>query len=113
MGWDSVSDSACPIARSLAIIGDRWTLLILRELALGNHRFDSLQARTGMSSHLLSTRLKRLEADAVIERRLYEERPPRYEYHATPKGRELDPLLSLLKTWGRKWEGDKARARAR
>jgi DNA-binding HxlR family transcriptional regulator len=106
MSWDEVSDSVCPIARSLALVGDRWTMLILRELGMGSHRFDALQAQTGMSSHLLTLRLKRLESDGVIERRQYNERPPRYEYHKTQKGRELDPMLMMLRTWGRKWEHD-------
>jgi len=106
MSWDEVNDSVCPIARSLALVGDRWTMLILRELGMGSHRFDALQAQTGMSSHLLTLRLKRLESDGVIERRQYSERPPRYEYHKTQKGRELDPVLMMLRTWGRKWEYD-------
>ncbi|PRY04473.1 helix-turn-helix domain-containing protein [Paraburkholderia sp. BL25I1N1] len=104
MSWDAVCESVCPVARSLAIVGDRWTLLIMRELVLGVHRFDELQAQTGMSSHLLTTRLKRLEADGVIERRLYNERPPRHEYHQTQKGKELDPILMALRSWGQKWE---------
>lgn len=106
MSWDEISDSVCPIARALALVGDRWTMLILREFMMGSHRFDELQAQTGMSSHLLHTRLRRMEADGLIERRLYRERPARYEYHLTPKGQELDPLLMMLRTWGRKWEGD-------
>jgi DNA-binding HxlR family transcriptional regulator len=81
-------------------------MLILREFIMGVHRFDELQAQTGMSSHLLNTRLRRMEADGLVERRLYRERPPRYEYHLTPKGHELDPVLMMLRTWGRKWEGD-------
>jgi DNA-binding HxlR family transcriptional regulator len=106
MSWDEVSDSVCPIARSLAIVGDRWTMLILREFSMGVHRFDELQAHTGMSSHLLTSRLKRMEQDRIVERRLYNERPARYEYHLTQKGKELDPVLMMLRTWGRKWEGD-------
>ena len=106
MSWDEVSDSVCPIARSLALVGDRWTMLILRELSMGVHRFDELQAQTGMSSHLLTVRLKRLESDGIIERRIYHERPARYEYHPTQKGRELDPLLMMLRSWGNKWEFD-------
>lgn len=106
MSWDEVSDSVCPVARSLALIGDRWTMLILRELSMDVHRFDDLQAQTGMSSHLLTQRLKRLEQDEIIEKRLYNERPPRYEYHVTEKGQDLDPLLMMLRTWGRKWQGD-------
>ena len=109
MSWDSACESVCPIARSLAVVGDRWTLLIMRELSLGVHRFDDLQAQTGMSSHLLSTRLRRLEQDGVIERQLYIERPPRYEYHATKKGKELDGVLMLLRSWGQKWQTDEPR----
>ena len=106
MGWDEISNSYCPIARALALVGDRWTMLIMMEMVRGQHRFDDLQALTGMSSHLLSTRLKRMEADGLIERRAYSERPPRYEYYATKKGQGLDPVLLMLRSWGRKWEGD-------
>jgi DNA-binding HxlR family transcriptional regulator len=106
MSWDEVSGSVCPVGRSLALVGDRWTLLILRELGMGTHRFDELQAQTGMSSHLLTTRLKRLERDGIVERRQYSARPLRYEYHATAKGKELDPVLMMLRSWGRKWQGD-------
>src|SRR5947209_15441482 len=105
MSWDDVAESLCPIARACSVVGDRWTLLILRELALGTRRFDDLQAQTGMSSHLLSTRLKRLEQDGVIERALYSERPPRYEYERTAKGKELDQVLLLLRAWGLKHGG--------
>lgn len=103
MSWDHVCDSVCPIARALAVVGDRWTLLILRELSLGVHTFDELQAQTGMSSNLLNVRLKRLIADSVIEKQQYSERPPRYEYHTTEKGKELDPVLMVLRSWGQKW----------
>lgn len=102
MSWDSVADSLCPIARSLGVVGDRWTLLIMRELIMRNHRFDEIQAQTGMSSHLLSTRLKRMEEDGIVERRQYSKRPPRYEYYQTPKGKELDQVILLLRAWGMK-----------
>ncbi|MDB6052369.1 MAG: hypothetical protein JWR17_5115 [Pseudomonas sp.] len=100
MGWDEVGSTVCPVAKSLSVIGDRWTLLIMRELSLGVRRFDDIQAQLGASSYLLSTRLKRLEKDGVIERRLYNEKPQRYEYHATAKGRALDPILLMLRAWG-------------
>ncbi len=101
MGWeDEVGSTVCPIAKSLSAVGDRWTLLIMRELSLGVRRFDDIQAQLGASSYLLSTRLKRLEKDGIVERRLYSERPERYEYHATPKGRGLDPILLMLRAWG-------------
>lgn len=103
MNWEEISGSLCPIARTLAVVGDRWTLLILRELAMGNSRFDEIQAQTGVSSFLLSTRLKRLEHDGVIERRQYTDRPPRYEYFATDKGKEFDAILLSMRDWGVRW----------
>lgn len=106
MAWDTVCDSVCPIARALAVVGDRWTLLLMRELSMGTHRFDGLQAQTGMSSHLLTSRLQRLVQDGLVERIAYQDKPPRYEYLATEKGKELDPILMMLRSWERKWEGD-------
>ena len=105
MGWAEVGDTVCPIARALAVVGDRWTVLILRELFLGVKRFEEFQAQTGMSSHLLSTRLKRLEGDGIVARHQYSNRPPRHEYRLTSKGLDLYPLLLSLKSWGEKWGG--------
>jgi DNA-binding HxlR family transcriptional regulator len=105
MAWEDICDSLCPIARALAVVGDRWTLLILRELNLNVRRFDDIQAQTGMPPHLLSTRLKRLEADGIIERRRYCEHPPRHEYFTTPKGQDFDAVLLTLRSWGLKWGG--------
>ena len=105
MGWQDVGDSLCPVARALAVVGDRWTVLIVRELFLGTRRFEEFQAQTGMSSHLLSTRLKRLESDGIVRRKRYSERPPRFEYRLTAKGLDLYPLLLSLKAWGEKWSG--------
>jgi DNA-binding HxlR family transcriptional regulator len=105
MGWDDIGESVCPIARSLAVLGDRWTMLIIRELFLGTRRFDAFQTQTGMSSHLLSTRLKRLEDDGVIERRLYQTRPRRYEYRLTTKGKDLHGVVLALRAWGLRWCG--------
>lgn len=103
MAWAEIGNSVCPIARALAVVGDRWTMLILRELFLGTRRFEEFQLQSGMSPHLLSTRLKRLEADGVVSRRLYSERPARHEYRLTHKGLDLYPLLLGLKSWGEKW----------
>lgn len=105
MRWDDIGASLCPIARALAVVGDRWTLLILRELGMGMRRFEEVQAQTGMSSHLLSTRLKRLKEAGVVEWHLYSIRPARYEYSATTKGKELDAVLLALHAWGQKWGG--------
>lgn len=105
MSWSDAANSVCPIARGLAVVGDRWTMLVLRELFLGGRRFDDLQAQTGMSPHLLSVRLKRLEQDGVLARRQYSERPTRHEYRLTDKGLDLYPVLLALKGWGEKWGG--------
>ena len=103
MGWDEVADSVCPIARSQAVLGDRWTMLLIRELFLGTRRFDAFQAQTGMSSHLLSQRLKRLEQGGIVERQQYQARPPRYEYRLTAKGKDLHSVLLALRAWGMRW----------
>src|SRR5579862_9793450 len=76
----------CPIAATLGIIGERWTLLAIRELAYGVHRFDQIAAYTGASRDVLAERLRKLEEFQIVERRRYSERPPRYEYHLTDKG---------------------------
>lgn len=105
MSWSEVADTVCPIARALAVVGDRWTLLVLRELFLGTRRFDDLQAQTAMSPPLLSSRLKRLQADGVLTRCRYSERPVRHEYRLTDKGLAFYPVLLALKGWGEAWGG--------
>lgn len=105
MGWDDIGESVCPIARSLAVLGDRWTMLIVRELFLGTRRFDAFQEQTGMSSHLLSARLKRLEGEGIVERRAYQVRPSRYEYRLTEKGKDLHGVVLALRAWGLRWCG--------
>jgi DNA-binding HxlR family transcriptional regulator len=92
----------CPVARSLAIIGERWTILVLRDLILhGPRRFqDFEQSLAGISPNTLSARLKTLEEHDIVERRFYAEHPPRAEYLLTEKGRELRPVLRALKDWG-------------
>ena len=105
MGWGNTSESFCNIARSLSVVGDRWTLLIMREISLRNRRFEEIQAQTGMSSHLLATRLKRLEEDKIIERHVYSARPLRHEYFATPKGKDLDAVMLALRNWDLRWGG--------
>ena len=103
---DGDSDSYCNVARSLAVVGDKWTLLIMREILLGVRRFEEMQAQTGMSSHILSTRLRRLEEDGIIERRVYNAKPLRHEYHATPKGKDLDEIMLALRNWDLRWRAD-------
>ncbi len=93
----------CPIAATLGIIGERWTLLAIRELAYGVHRFDQIAAYTGASRDILAERLRKLEEFQIVERHQYSERPPRYEYHLTDKGADLLPVLIALGQWGTKW----------
>src|SRR3954470_815264 len=82
--------SACPVACTLDLVGDRWTLLVVRDLLLGKTRFgDFLQSSEGIPTNILTERLKRLEEAGLITTSQYSEHPPRYEYHLTPEGREL------------------------
>jgi DNA-binding HxlR family transcriptional regulator len=90
----------CSIARTLEVVGDRWTLLIIRDVALGHRRFDEFLTSLGIASNVLTDRLSRLVAEAILERVPYNRRPERFEYHFTKKGRELGvPLLALMQ-WG-------------
>jgi DNA-binding HxlR family transcriptional regulator len=92
----------CPIARSLELVGERWTILILRDLVrFGPRKFHEFeQSLPRISPNTLSARLKRLEEAGIIERRFYEQHPPRAEYLLTDKGRELRPVLRALFEWG-------------
>jgi DNA-binding HxlR family transcriptional regulator len=95
---------SCPVARTLEIIGDRWTILIIRDLLLkGPRKFHDFESSLqGISPNTLSARLKTLEEANLVERRLYEQHPPRAEYLLTARGRELGPVLRALKDWGLK-----------
>ena len=100
-------DLKCPVARALDIIGERWTILILRDLFLdGPRKFaDFEQSLAGISATTLSARLKKLEEHAILARRFYADHPPRAEYLLTDKGRTLGPILKLLLDWGTKHAG--------
>jgi DNA-binding HxlR family transcriptional regulator len=90
----------CSIARSLEVLGERWTLLIVRDVLLGLRRFDDFQHSLGVARNVLTDRLARLVETGVLERVPYQQRPPRYEYQLTPMGRELAvPIVSLMH-WG-------------
>ena len=95
------------MARTLDVIGERWTALVLRDLFLhGPRRFQDLQASlAGVAPNTLSARLKDLETKGIVERRLYSEHPPRLEYQLTAKGRTLGPVMKALREWGRKQPG--------
>jgi DNA-binding HxlR family transcriptional regulator len=92
----------CPVARTLDIIGERWTILLLRELLLrGPQRFQDFQtAFPGVAPNTLSTRLKEMESNGIVQRQLYNERPPRLEYVLTDKGWSLGPVVKAMRDWG-------------
>jgi DNA-binding HxlR family transcriptional regulator len=94
---------SCSIATALTFLGEKWALLVVRELALGVRRFDEIQRNTGAPRDILTSRLRRLEEAGVLERRQYQERPARFGYHLTPAGKELRPILLSLAAWGEKW----------
>jgi len=96
---------SCPVARALDIVGERWSLLILRDLnRKGALRFQELeQGLAGLAPNTLSARLKLLEAEGVVATRLYEQHPPRYEYYLTEKGKALAPVLKALYAWGERY----------
>jgi DNA-binding HxlR family transcriptional regulator len=96
-------DTLCPVGRSAAVIGDRWSVLVLRELFSDSHRFEEIQAQTGATPQMVAARLKALEADGIIERRIYNERPLRHDYHLTEKGEALFPVFLALRAWGETW----------
>jgi DNA-binding HxlR family transcriptional regulator len=90
----------CSIARALEVVGERWTLLIIRDVLLGLRRFDELQESLGIARNVLTDRLNRLVDEGVLERVLYSERPKRYEYQVTKKGLDLNVALTALRQWG-------------
>jgi DNA-binding HxlR family transcriptional regulator len=90
----------CSIARALEIVGERWTLLIIRDAFLGLRRFEEFQENLGIARNVLTDRLNRLVEEGVLERVRYSEQPERYEYHLTEKGRGLDVALAGLRQWG-------------
>ena len=97
----------CSIARALEVVGERWTLLIVRDAFLGLRRFDEFQANLGIARNVLTDRLNRLVAEGILERVPYNRRPERFEYRLTPKGRELNLALAGLRQWGDKYVSEK------
>jgi DNA-binding HxlR family transcriptional regulator len=94
------NDQVCSVARSLEVIGERWTLLIMRDVFLGRNRFDALVESLGVTRTVLTKRLGHLVTEGVLVKRAYQERPERFEYLPTAKGRELYPIIALLTMWG-------------
>ncbi len=98
MKWSDLQTEACPIARSLSVIGDRWTLLIIRDCFVGVSRFDDLQKSLGLTRHVLADRLAKLVDTGVLEKQAYASR--RYDYKLTSRGQALAPILDKLYDWG-------------
>jgi DNA-binding HxlR family transcriptional regulator len=93
-------NQTCSIAGALEVVGERWSLLIVRDVLLGLRRFDEIQANLGVARNVLHTRLQHLEREGVLERRRYQDRPPRHEYFLTDKGLDLWPAIVALMQWG-------------
>ncbi len=95
--------SKCPIACSLDLVGDRWTLLVVRDLMRGLSRYGEFVAQPeGIPTNILASRLVQLEARSLVTRKRYQDNPPRYEYGLTPAGRSLAPVVAALAMWGQK-----------
>ena len=93
---------ACSVAQCLELIGEWWTMLVVRDAFMGVRRFDEFQERLGISRNILSQRLNKLVAAEILSKRPYQDNPPRYDYLLTGKGRDLWPLLTALRQWGDK-----------
>lgn len=106
MKWSEIAAQECSIARTLSVVGDSWTMLIVRELFNGNGRFNGLLDATQAPPAILSERLAALERDDVIVKDPYSARADRFEYRLTPKGRDLYPVLISLMAWGDRWMTD-------
>jgi len=100
MRWEELEQQPCSLARTLSVVGDRWTLLVLRESFLGIRRFDELEKRLGITRHVLAERLKKLVEAGVLDKVAYQQRPLREEYCLSAKGRDLYPAIMALVNWG-------------
>ena len=100
----SFSGMRCSIAGALELIGDRWALLVIRDLSLGLSRYDDLRDSTGIPAATLASRLKHLAASGIVERVRYQDRPPRDEYRLTAMGRDLWKVSVALREWGDRWD---------
>lgn len=110
MKHTSMAGMDCAIARTLDVVGEWWSLLIIRDALLGARRFEEFKG-SSIADNILASRLKRLTAEGVLERRLYQPHPARYEYLLTEKGVALLPVIAALRAWGREWtSGPDARA---
>jgi len=100
MRWNELSEENCSMARTVSVIGDRWTLLILRDCFLRVRRFEDFQGRLGITRPILANRLKKLVDEFVLVKVPYQQRPLRYEYRLTQKGLDLYPIVMAIVHWG-------------
>jgi DNA-binding HxlR family transcriptional regulator len=98
----SLAAVACPIARTLDLVGEWWTLLLIRDALQGARKFEDFKS-SGIADNILAARLKKLTAAGIFERRRYQRRPDRYDYLLTEKGMELASVVFALRAWGRRW----------
>ena len=108
MRWRDIGDMHCSVARTLSVVGDRWTLLILRDAFLRTRRFEDFQTSLGITRHRLADRLAKLVEAGIFERVRYQEAPERFEYRLTEKGRDLYPVIASLVAWGDRWMAGKS-----
>ncbi|MEO9943775.1 MAG: helix-turn-helix domain-containing protein [Paraglaciecola sp.] len=106
MRWEETSNQVCSVARATSIFGDRWTLIILRQLFLGMRKFSDIQQALGITKHRLADRLGRLTDENIVFKYLYDERYKRYEYRLTEKGVDLYAVILTIGQWGDKWASD-------
>lgn len=100
MKWSDLPEAHCSVARSVAVIGDRWTLMILRDCFLGVRRFEAFEQRLQISRSIIADRLKRLVDEGVLARTAYQDKPRRHEYRLTDKGLALHPVIMAIVHWG-------------
>ncbi|MEQ6291901.1 winged helix-turn-helix transcriptional regulator [Vogesella sp. GCM10023246] len=105
MDYENSCDNPCPIARSLAVAGDAWSILILRDAHAGLTRFDQFRKSLGIAPTMLTRRLAALTEEGLLEKRRYSEHPPREEYLLTAAGRDFLPVLFMIGAWGRQYRG--------
>lgn len=100
MRWHELRSEACSVARTVSVIGDRWTILVLRDCFMRVRRFEDFQSRLGITRHVLADRLRKLVRLGVLQRLAYQQKPCRFEYRLTQKGLDLQPVLLAIMRWG-------------
>lgn len=110
MKWEDLAAEPCSVARTVAVIGDRWTLLILRDCFLGVRRFEAFQERLGISRTIIAERLKLLVDEGMLAKAAYQDRPLRHEYRLTEKGLALHPVIMAVVHWGDRYYAGEAGA---